>query len=116
MSVLAAALSIYPWYLLGLTPITQALYICQVRTCRQLFALQSVSIWHSIEQSTIVFFSSLAIDLGFRLQMKELAGKIEAGIKKQGRTQKENAGVEEENKSKNINWSELNEFSKLQEV
>lgn len=75
--VLSATL---PGYLLapGLTPISEALYICQLHTCRQLYALQSISIWHSIEQSTMVLFSP-AIDSGHTLQMKKQAGKIEKG-------------------------------------
>lgn len=60
----------------GLTLIFEASAICQPHTCCQLVTLQSISIWHSKVQSTMVFFSA-GIYCGYTLQMKKTTEKID---------------------------------------
>lgn len=65
VSVLAAAFSIQ-WFNLivsGLTPIFNTSYICQQNSWHQLFTLQSISIWHLLEGSSVVVFSRRLTEL-----------------------------------------------------
>lgn len=89
----------------GLPLMSQALYICQLHTCRQLFAPQSISIWHSIERSTMVFFSP-AIDPGFTLQDEETGWKDWARAGREAEEEKNVEGQMREQKGGGEQWEE----------
>lgn len=96
----------------GLLLMSEALYICQLHTCRQLFTPQSISVWHSIERSTMVFFSP-AIDTGYRWR-KWLERLSEAEEEKnvEGQRRKQRGGGEqwEDKREKGAGFSQYPGF------